>query len=206
MAIRLEFLRKAEAFSNQGLANEGMSRRWDLQHCRFLFNRLLYLMPYTEYQRLLELLPNAIELNELRVVLTALSTGNGTPLLRRPGPAVSAFAQMWTERGGDLAIDWSTKAEFGTRDSAATLAAYGVTKIPSPWIDGVEKQANQQYLRVLNGETVELNRSVPAYLLELSCLLKPWKTDEIRTIMQERFNNDEDLFLSGLGLGGDYFS
>src|SRR5438105_3818734 len=112
-----------------------MERRWVVQKLRLTFSRLLYLLPFTEYGRLIELLPPLPECGELRVILTALKSGDATDLLRRPGTSISTFAQLWRENSaGRPLIEWSQKPQYFERDSAVALATYGVLSVPDQWI------------------------------------------------------------------------
>jgi reverse transcriptase-like protein len=200
--MRANFLKRAETLSHQEIAFAGMERRWDVQQLRYVFNRLLYLMPSSDYGQILRMIPDIQEARDLRIVLEAIKSADATPLLRRPGPPISTFAQLWSERDGSPKVEWPQNPHFAERDSAAALAAYGTVRIPTDWIARVDQISNQRYLSVLNGDVVPLEREgIPPYLQELACLRKGLSDQDAKRLMQERFNNDEDLFLSGLDLG-----
>lgn len=200
--LRGSFLKRAESLATRSIAFSGMERRWDIQQLRYVFNRLLYLMPTSDYGQLLGLLPETPELSDLRIVLNAVQRRDATALLQRPGPSVSTFAQLWSENQGSPKISWSEQPQFPERDAAAAFAAYGTVQIPSEWISRFDHISNRQYLGILNGESAAANREgMPPYLLELACLRHGWSRDDATRLVHERFNNDEDLFLSALDLG-----
>lgn len=204
LSLRTTLLTRAEAMAAVQLPALGMSRRWAIQRIRFTFNRLLYLVNRSEYGKLIAMLPYASELNDLRCVLEAMLTGDITSIIRRPGPPVTTFAQMWQEIESVPSISWSSTPRYGERDSIATLATYGIISIPPDWIGRFENDASRRYLRILDGASDKLSEptNVPSYLLELQCLKSGWANEETSRLMRERFNDDENLLLSGLDLGG----
>jgi hypothetical protein len=207
--VRDQLLESATKIGAFGVPKNGMMRRWFVQDIRFAFSRLLYLLPFSKYGELAEKLPPIPECGELRVTLEALRTGDATGLLRRPGVSVSTFAQLWKENATEVpTISWSQKPEYVERDSAVALATYGVVSIPADWISKNESTSNRQLLQIANGDAVEpFTSETPDYLKEIFFLKKDWTANELEILLRERFNNDEDVALFGLELGGGmYFS
>lgn len=207
--IRDKFLENGKRVAGEELPRSGMLRRWRMSEIRFTFARLMYLLPFSDYGQLLDLLPQAPECAELRVILTALNTGNATELLVRPGASVDTFSQLWKEHGTPtLAIRWSEKPDYFERDSAVALATYGVMSVPIEWIARMPLKSNRQLLQMVNGFEVEpFVTDTPDYLKELHGLRSGWTSTEMEQLLRERFNNDEELRLFGLEIGGGgYFT
>jgi len=67
--------------------------------------------------------------------------------------------------------------------------------------------SNRQLLQMANGYQVEpFVDETPDYLRELHALKSDWKPDEVERLLRERFNNDEEVTLFGLEIGGRYNS
>ena len=207
--IRDKFLENGKRVAAEDTPKTGMVRRWRMSEVRFTFTRLMYLLPFSEYGQLLELLPQAAECGELRVILTALRTGDASELLVRPGASVDTFAQLWKEHGvGTPSVRWSEKPDYFERDSAVALATYGVLSVPTQWIARVPRLSNRQLLQLANGYELEpFVADTPDYLRELHALRSGWTSDELERLLRERFNNDEEVPLFGLEIGGGgYFT
>ncbi len=206
--IRDKFLENAKRIAVEEIPQPGMVRRWRTSEIRFTFARLMYLLPFSEYGELLRLLPQVAECAELRVILTALRTGDASELLLRPGASVDTFAQLWKEHGvGVPSVRWSEKPDYFERDSAVALATYGVVSVPHEWIARMPRLSNRQLLQMANGYELEpFEADTPDYLRELHALRSGWTRDELEKILLERFNNDEDVPLFGLDIGGGYFT
>ncbi len=206
--IRDKFLENGKRIGDEEIPQTGMLRRWRMSEIRFTFARLMYLLPFSDYGQLLQLLPREAECAELRVILTALQTGNASALLRRPGASVDTFAQLWNEHGvGTPAVRWSERPDYFERDSAVALATYGVLSVPPEWIAKMPLLSNRQLLQMANGYQVEpFSKETPNYLRELHALKSDWKPEELERLLRERFNNDEEVTLFGLEIGGRYIS
>lgn len=208
MEIRKTFFENAKQASAAVIPQPGMLRRWRMSEIRFTFARLMYLLPFSDYGQLLELLPRQPECAELRVILTALRKGDASELLRRPGASVDTFAQLWKEHGsGSPSVQWSDRPNYVERDSAVALATYGVLSVPAEWIAKMPLLSNRQLLQMASGYEVEpFVEETPDYLLELHALKSGWQPDELEPLLRERFNNDEQVTLFGLEIGGRYNS
>src|SRR5262249_41410782 len=75
-----------------------MRRRWFAQRRRYTYNQLIYLLPHSEYPRLLGLIPEMDEFREVRTVLGALAAGSATEVLPFPGKVATAFCQLWPQQ------------------------------------------------------------------------------------------------------------
>lgn len=205
LSVGESLFQAAEEVAGAEIPTAGMRRRWHIQEIRYRFARMLYLLPFSEYRRIMDMLPPLTECDQIRVVAQCLRDGDATQILSRPGPAASTFAQLWRENvDGEPKITWSSPPKFYERDAAVTLATHGVITVPESWILQHELHSNRVLLQLANNQMPEsFTPSTPDYLRELECLKRHRSKSDLDALMRERFNSDEEVSLFGLQLGGN---
>lgn len=93
-------LRKQALGLTVGQAREHkLSRRWQVQHARFVMNRAMYFLSKEELAALCDFSAEQPELAETSAVLAALARDDYSRVAAMPGPAASAAAQLASTRG-----------------------------------------------------------------------------------------------------------
>lgn len=203
---RAAFTQDARAIAQRAVPIDGVERRWFVQDCRFVFNRLAYLTSPERYREVIALIPSIPELAATTVVYKSLATNDATMLLDYPGPPVSAFAQIWSEANlGRPKITLAADPAQHERDSMVTLAIHGLATPSADWIRAHQSPGSRLMLRLASGE-VPSQREVDdfSYIDEVQSLLMTPGMDWA-ALLKSRFDDDEDVFMPALGLGGgDY--
>jgi hypothetical protein len=171
---------------------------------RYTFNRLLYLVPREQLGQYEAMVPNAEEIVQIKEVYNCMISGNITKLVHFSGPAVSAFAQLWSETQSEKPyIEWSVSPKAHERDAVITLALYGICEPPAEWINKfVSRTRYNQTALSLASHALPEERTYNdySYIDEMESLfltreLKP------RDLLKTRFDKDEDIVLPALSLG-----
>ena len=123
------------------------------QTLRYYLNRLFYLTPYSDYKRLLDIIPESIEFYEYRLVLEALISKSVNELIKVPGPTVFSFASIFKEldlgkiRADDLEfLKPDTPENLASLESIASLAAFGILDPPEDWVNQLSPE-HQVYIK-----------------------------------------------------------
>jgi hypothetical protein len=204
--LRSHFWSRLQQYSSERLPANGMARRWAIQGYRFTINRLLYLAREQDRANLLNLIPDCEELATTRAILSALSTGDASDLLKFSGPSISAFCQVWLEsKEGLPKVTWSSDPKMQEWDSAAVLALYGLGVPPDEWITKLPEGTGQLMVRLAAGNKPNC-RSFDdfSYSDEMESL---WLTPRFDAVyyLSTRFDNGERVFLPALDIGGDSY-
>jgi len=205
--IRDILLAQARRRADDGLPTRGMARRWAVQDCRYIFNRLLYLLDPSRYPEVAQLLPEGHELAATHAVLAATIVGDASKLLDFPSPPVASFVQLWSERGaGRPALSWPAAPSAHQRDVVMTLALHSLCEPSSDWIVGSGSEDDRLLLNLAAGR-IAGRRTCDnfSYPDELESLLMTPGLDRAR-LLSERFDDDEEVSLPALTLGGAYDS
>jgi hypothetical protein len=183
-----------------------MTRRWAIQDIRYLLNRSLYLLPSKAREEVLNLLPDCVELEPSRAVLTALVTGDASELTKYPGPTVSSFCELWKESTTERpTFNWSCEPAKEERDGASVLALCGLSTPPKEWTNQLREQSSQVMVNLSSGQR-PTRRTFDdfSYIDEMESLfLKPGI--DVNRMLSTRFDDGEDVVLPTLGLGGDHY-
>ncbi|AGA28718.1 RNA-directed DNA polymerase [Singulisphaera acidiphila] len=203
--LRQKYKNKAKELAEDGLPLGGMKRRWAVQTWRFTFNRLLYLLPRESLNQYAMLLPKIDELASTRALYDAMISGDVTELSQFPGPAVAAFAQLWSETQLDLPqIDWAAMPLWKHRDAVIMLSLYGLCKPSMDWIEQFKYRKNdytRTALKLAAGiSPQERSHDDMSFIDELESLFLAPALD-IGELLRTRFDKDEDIFLPALSLG-----
>jgi hypothetical protein len=95
--IRDQLWNELDRLNNDPIPKKGVARQWKMQRYRYLLNRLLYLVPYSEMNRLKAGAPQVQELCEFHVLTSALLSRNVDKLIDYPGFSVQAFCALARE-------------------------------------------------------------------------------------------------------------
>lgn len=87
-----------------------LSRRWQVQHARFVINRAMYFLSKDELSVLLDFAAQQPELAETSAVLFALARDDYSEVSVMPGPAAAAAAQLAATRGEIPELTFSPNA------------------------------------------------------------------------------------------------
>lgn len=210
-ATRDELLTLAEGLDRRP-PDSSMRRRWFAQRGRSVYNRLLYLLPKTEYRRLLDLIPDLDEFHDVRVVAASIVDGSATRVLAFPGRITATFCQLWPEHHGANypVIDWPGGPGRPEGEAAAHLALSLSVMPPEPVLKKIAKHSpGARILIDLCSRSKADRRSISelTYLDEMEHLFREVPHPEIRDLLRSRFDEDEESGLEGLALGGgDYFT
>ena len=189
-----------------------MRRKWFAQRRRSIYNRLLYLLPKSDYQRLLDMIPDLDEFHDVRVVASAILSGTATGVLPFPGRITATFCQLWPEHhAANLpSVHWPIEAGRAEGEAAAHLALrLSVTPPESVLAKITEHSPGARILIDLCSRSKADQRAISAltYLDEMENLFRDVPHNSIQELLQYRFDEDEESGLEGLSLGGgDYFT
>ena len=204
--LRVELERRLRRAVERPLPSGGMTRRWAIQDIRYLLNRSLYLLPSKAREEVLNLLPDCVELEPSRAVLTALVTGDASELTKYPGPTVSSFCELWKESTTERpTFNWSSEPAKEERDGASVLALCGLSTPPKEWTNQLREQSSQVMVNLSSGQR-PTRRTFDdfSYIDEMESLfLKPGI--DVNRMLSTRFDDGEDVVLPTLGLGGDHY-
>ena len=201
--LREQFIGQARKSAGTILPINGIQRRWAVQHLRYTFHRLLYLLPKDQVGEFEGYLPNADELASTKALYRAISTGNASNLIHYPGPAISAFAQIWSENyAAKPEMLWSEFPRAHERDAVITLALYNLCEPPPGWIEkfASKKDYNATALRIANAPYSE-SRSHDdfSYIDEMESLFLTPNISPVN-LLNTRFDKHEDIVLPALSL------
>lgn len=207
--VRTGFLNAANALANTE-PGEGILRRWHLQSCRFVFNRLIYLLAPETYSKFSNFIPNLPELYELRCTVNALASGDATEILRFPGAGSRTAGEIAREAGTKLTFSNMSVPEADTlvvRDSLAHLLLFGVLEAPRGSADAYAPH-DSAILKFAAGNAPHSREFDDfSFADEVRSLQLGTNRQQIDAVLSSRFSDAEDISLDGLKLsGGGYYS
>lgn len=190
-----------------------MTRRWYVQKCRYVFNRMLYLRPPEDYRTIANGFSDLPELAEGRIVAHALSTRDATAVLKCPGRVTEIFCQLWSERHGASPphVSWPNSPDWAEASSAANMALFFPLDLPIGFIEGLSERS-PGCLHLINitnrWNTAPLASQIRegTYLDELNLLLQNTPRERIYQMVTSRFDETEGLELDALHLGSSGWS
>ncbi len=208
-SLRGTLWRKAGA-QNDVAPSSPMCRRWWARDWRYVINRLVYLLPIERYTELLNLIPDAPEFIETRILIDALQTGDASKILRYPGRCVCAFCELWREVHGGAApkITWPTRPNAAEADSVAHLALLLGIHPPEAYLASLvgEFTESRFLIECCTCRPSENARPLESsFLDEMSLLFHGAGGETIGQLLSARYDESENLNLDSL-LFGDSIS
>jgi hypothetical protein len=210
-AARGELLKMAESLDRQPPSSP-MRRRWFAQHRKSVYNRLLYLLPKAEYRMLLDCIPELDEFHDVRTVASAIVDGDATRILACPGRVASTFCQLWPEHHGvtQPTVNWPSETGRAEGETAANLALRLSIFPPDSILNQFSKLSPGARILIDLCSRSKTDRkliSEMTYLDEMEHLFREKPHSDVRSMLQFRFDEDEESGLEALALGGgDYFT
>ena len=187
----------------------GLSRRWHIQHARFLINRALYFLQDEDIAVLVDFMKEIPELDETAAVSTAISKGDFSRVAVMPGPTASAAAQLARLRGvrPEAGFPWNIQADqMVAADIAATFGVRGFQlNIESlNWIDMSDSSSLLRF--AFKQERVPLEIDSVSYGSEMEALGSGSSYQAREQAAESRLLPDEEVVLDALALGSAYAS
>jgi hypothetical protein len=191
------------------LGESVLVRKWRIQQARYAINRALYVLGDVELKEVLSFLSEVPEMAETRAVVLALVSGDFSEVLRMPGPAASAAAQLTLLRGKDVKGLFASLFDAPKNDVAADVAAqFGVRGFPAEG-DLVELESDtsnaSSVLRFSFGAARNSGRAF-GYGAELESLGIGRSVSEMAQASTSRLLPREDVVLDALSLSSAYAS
>jgi hypothetical protein len=197
--LRQALLRAAQELSSLEIPAKGMERRWFVQRCRCILNRLIYLISPA---LLWQLIPPIDELVELRAVVAFLGDTSFRTILDFPGAGSRVAGEISFRQGSTIRL----QAEELTVDPTSVraeailnLAAWGV--VTNQGIDGWRDH------RLLRSISPGLNTRLLAdfsFEDEVESLLLGKRQEYMTKTLATQYSNRETVTVEALRLDGDY--
>ncbi|MFO0807593.1 MAG: RNA-directed DNA polymerase [Gemmataceae bacterium] len=204
-AVREELRRKATVLAESTPPEGSMRRRWHIQRCRYVLNRLAYLLSPADYKALLQLVPNIDEFQELRLVLEAVASGDATTILPYPGRVASTFCELWHlhNKARPPRVAWPAVAGRAEAESAATLSLYLGVKPSTTFLRAFDQSlpGGRLLLDLCSAGRTEHRIAPRTFIDEVDCLYRGVRPEELHSLMYSRHDELEDVGLEGLLLG-----
>jgi hypothetical protein len=175
-----------------------------IQRLRYILNRLIYLTPFNDFNKLIQVSPEISEFYEFRIIINALIKKYVEDLINVPGPAVSTFAstfQSLSSSGEKLVIN---KFNYSSSlDSLATLLTFGLINPPDDLFKNLEIR-DQEFINFcmfkgLNSRKLQ-DFSYEDELRTLQIGINPSIRD---ILMTTRFSDKEQINLDALSISND---
>ena len=197
--IRDRLWNQLDRLNNDPIPKGGVTRQWKMQRYRYLLNRLLYLVPYSQLDRLKASAPQVQELSEFHVLTAALLSRSVNKLIDYPGFAVQAFCALAREMR--LVVSDVPDELVSTPhrvESLSYLSLYGLNKR----LRGASEQ-ERFYLRFcLDEAATHREMKDLSYLDEIRTLQTGGKKGLVDHFIYSRFSDLEDVELEALHLEG----
>jgi len=207
--IRDGFVEYASYLAQRDQNITGMARRWFVQECKYVVNRLLYLMSPEDVERTCRELVEIPELFQARLVLRSLLTRDYTDAATIPGWGVRTLGELaWEDVSEGGTVDWEQLDGPEARDGAAILTLYGTTQPTEGWRRRGRSREDIALMDFCSGrEPLEREFTDFSYYDEMRSLQLGSDRSDIDNLLSYRFDDEEDVILSGLMLGhGTYVS
>lgn len=197
--IRDRLWNQLDRLNNDTIPIGGAARQWKMQRYRYLLNRLLYLVPYSDLDRLKANAPQVQELSEFHVLTAALLSRNVNKLIDYPGFAVQAFCALAREM--HLVVSDVPGELISTPhhvESLSYLSLYGLNKK----LKGASEQ-ERFYLKFCLDEAADQREMKDlSYLDEIRTLQTGGEKGLVDHFIYSRFSDLEDVELEALHLEG----
>jgi hypothetical protein len=197
--IRDRLWDELDRLNNNPIPQRVVARQWRIQRYRYLLNRLLYLVPYSQLDRLQASAPQVQELSEFHVLASALLSRNMDKLIDYPGFAVQAFCALAREMHLDMSDVPNELILTPHRvESLCYLSLYGLNKSLKR-----SSEQEQYYLRFCLDEAATSRELTDlSYLDEIRTLQTGGKKGLVDHFIYSRFSDLEDVELEALHLEG----
>ena len=129
-------------FSRPSTPSRVTTRKWHILKKKYIFNRLIYLVPESDYQSLLESIEEDQDLFEHKTLLRSLLERVNRDIVDMPGSVMSSFSSL-VDPQRDLKMDWDFVPSSYQVDSLAVLAPTSLVHPPSKWIERCDKRARR---------------------------------------------------------------
>lgn len=183
--------------------------RSNTQQLKFVLNRLLYLCTLKELEELLINIPSTEKFSDTKEVIIALSSKNLINTIKFGGKLVQTVCELWKENNFEK-INF-TKEDFKkfnnlneVIDSIIIMYLYQVITFDKNEILEYLNEINKEYFLVIVDEKYIPTLKDNEYIMEIYGLLKNISLERKYELLFTRYDNDEDLSLSGLNLGIGY--
>jgi hypothetical protein len=207
MIVRERHVDRLSSLAASTVPEGGVQRRWHVQRVRYVANRLLYLLPFSQLGFLEEAIAALPEFRETAALLQFVLRQNIIPLLEMPGPAVGAAASLLE----NSSAPWqpvplpSNLTEVGIH-SASVFLLYGVASISKEAL-GALSEASRELLSFCAGEAPNPRTMTEVrYIDELRTLQLNQPVSERKRLLNERYSESETTELEALDIGEDHFS
>jgi hypothetical protein len=154
------------------------------QRLRYLLNRLVYLTPFENFNKLFNLTPDTIEFYEFKTIINSLIKKSIVDLNKIPGPAITTYASIFKELNLDRINIDESELKYATLDTIATLLVFGIIEIPDKWVDSLPLN-DREYINFCSFKPIT-SRVLKDYSFE----------DEIRTLQINEKQSLCDLFMT----------
>ncbi len=208
---QLVLRRDLEKLLTSRISESPLSRRWQVQHARFLINRSLYFLRAKELARLVEFMQDIPELEETMAVALAVSGSDIGRITHMPGPTASAAAQLLSIRGGDTRDFFSSVFNSDDPAVAADIASqFGIRGFIAEntlTISDLASSDAAALLRfALSYPAVHGSLEVVGYGQEIEALGFGRSRREREEAAASRLFPDEDVVFEALSLSSAYAS
>jgi len=179
--------------------NHQLVKKLQIQRLRYFLNRLIYLTPYVDYKKLLDITPNIVEFYEYRSLINSLIIKSVSELIKIPGPAISTFASVFQELAlGKIELNTAQIDYQIMLDSLATLSAFGIFEPPGDWIERLIPK-DKEYINFCMFTPLS-SRALKdfSYEDELRALQINVDATLRQVLMTTRFSDDEGINLDAL--------
>jgi len=183
-----------------------LSRRWQVQHARFVMNRAMYFLSKEELSTLCDFAAQQPELAETSAVLAALARDDYSGVSVMPGPAASAAAQLASTRGATPKLNFSPSTPPDT--VAEIVAQFAVRGFDLPL--GELAGCTDDALRLVEFATGDAYRAPEAprwtYGGEMEALGVSTTNNQRARLASSRMFESEGVMLEALALSSAYGS
>ncbi len=191
----------AEATSRP-LPSRVTTRKWHIQKKKYIFNRLIYLVPESDYQSLLESIEEDQDLFEHKTLLRSLLERDIRDIVDMPGSVMSSFSSL-VDPQRDLKMDWDFVPSSYQVDSLAVLALTSLVHPPSKWIERCDKRARRMMEFCLNDQAIGNDHDF-TFFDEITTLRGKRKRADFGLVLNSRFSEQESVWFDALNIGDEY--
>jgi hypothetical protein len=178
-----------------------------MQRLRYVTNRLLYLLPFSEI-RLLEIaIYQFPEFRETMALLELLIRRNISPLLEMPGPAVGAASSLLDASGSTWdPVALPNRLSRAGIQSASVFLLYGVAVLPAGAMAEMSPQDRELLLFCAGKPATQREIGETGYIDELRTLQINQPLSDRKRLLNERYSVSETSEFEALDIGEDHFS
>jgi len=183
--------------------------RSNTQQLKYILNRLLYLSTIDELAKFIEQVPDTEKFQDIKTVIYALDTKDLKEAIQYGGKIIQTISELWIESNIDTIL--FTKESFKeiqnldeVVDSIIILFLNKVITFEIKDIVEFLNEENKEYLQVVIDSSYNITNKDNEFLLEIQGLLKGRDLDAKYKLLTTRYDDSEDILLSGLNLGLGY--